>query len=141
MISAAMIKEIEAAIERFTADGAYDTRAIYEALMAAGEPGTTIVIPPRKTASPSKPAEELFEQRDAAIGRVAEVGRRQWRMESGAHQQARAENAMLRYKRIIGDSLRSQKPGAQVREAKIGVRVLNRMAELGTPESVKVATA
>lgn len=45
-------------------------------------------------------------KRDAAIERIAEVGRRQWRKESGAHQQARAENAMLRYKRIIGDGLR-----------------------------------
>ena len=138
IIGAAMIKEIEATIERFTADGAYDTRAIYEALTAACEPGVTIVIPPRKTASPSKPAEELLEQRDDAIERIAEVGRRQWRKESGAHQQARAENAMLRYKLIIGDSLRSKKPGAQAREAKIAVNVLNRMTVLGRPESAKI---
>ena len=68
----------------------------------------------------------------------AEVGRRQWRKEAGAHQQARAENAMLRYKRIIGDSLRAKKPGAQEREAKIAVNVLNRMTMPGRPESVKI---
>ena len=49
---------------RRTADGAYDTRAIYEALAAAGGSNPTIVIPPRKTASPSKPREELLQQRD-----------------------------------------------------------------------------
>ena len=43
---AATIQEIEVAIERFTADGAQDTRAIYEALAAAGELGMTIVKPP-----------------------------------------------------------------------------------------------
>ena len=137
-VGATMIEKIEVAIERFTADGAYDTRAIYEALTAAGERGTTIVIPPRKTASRSKPAEGRLKQRDAAIRRIAEVGRRQWRKESGAHQQARAENAMLRYKRIIGDGLRAKKPEAQVRQAKIGVNVLNKMVALGMPESEKI---
>ena len=137
-VGAAMIKEIEAAIGRFTADGAYDNRAIYEALTTADLSDMTTVIPPRKTASPSKPPEELFEQRDAAIKRIAEVGRRQWRKESGAHQQARAENAMLRYKRIIGDGLRAMKPDAQAREAKIAVNVLNRMTLLGRPESVRI---
>lgn len=137
-VGAAMIKEIEAAIERFTADGAYDTRAIYQALAAAGGPCAPIVIPPRKTASRSRPPEELLEQRDAAIERIAEVGRRQWRKESGAHQQAKGENAMFRYKRLIGVGLRAKKPGAQVREAKIGVLVLNRMTGLGMPKSVKV---
>ena len=32
-------------------------------------------------------------QRDGAIARIAEVGRRRWRKEAGAHRQARAENA------------------------------------------------
>ena len=137
-VGAAMIEELEVAIERFAADGAYDTRATYEALTASGERGTTIVIPPRKTASPSKPAEELVKQRAAALARIAEAGRRQWRKEAGAHQPARAENAMLRYKRIIGDSLRSKKPGAQVREGMIRVILLDRMATLGRPESVKI---
>ena len=136
---AAMIEGIDAAIARFTADGAYDTRAIYEAFAAVGAPDPTIVIPPRKTASPSKPAEEILEQRDAAISRIAEVGRRQWRKEAGAHQQARAENGMYRYKRIVGDALRARKPEAQKREALIAVNVINRMTRLGTPNSVAVA--
>ena len=138
-VGAAMIEGIDAAIARFTADGAYDTRAIYEALRAAGAPGPTIVIPPRKTASPSKPAEDVFQQRDAPIARIAEVGRRQWRKEAGAHQQARAENGMFRYKRNIGHALRARKPGAQKREALIAVNVANGMTGLGMPESVAVA--
>ncbi|MFT7623299.1 MAG: hypothetical protein ACI9WU_002482 [Myxococcota bacterium] len=95
-------------------------------------------MPPRKTASPAKPRDDLFEQRDAAIARVAEVGRRQWLKEAGAHQQARAENGMVRHKRIIGDALRSTKPDAQKRAAMIAVNVLNRMTTLGMPESVAV---
>ena len=106
------IEELEVAIERFTADGAHDTRAIYKALTAAGEREVTIVIPPRKTASPSEPVDESLEQRDAATRRIAEVGRRQRRKESGVHQQARGEDAMFRYKRLIGDGLRGGAVGA-----------------------------
>ena len=138
-VGVSMIKESKADIRRSTADGAYDTTAIYEALVAAGAPGLNIVIPPRKTASPSKPADDVLGQRHAAIVRIAEVGRRQWRKESGAHQQARAENGMSRYKRIIGDRLRAKKPGAQTREAMLAVNVLNRMTKLGMPDSVAVA--
>ena len=47
----------------------------------------------------------------------------------------RAENGMYRYKMLVGDRLRSRKFETQKREAMIGVRVLNRMTELGMPES------
>ena len=133
-----MIGGLDCAIARFTADGAYDTRAVYEALAPAGGEPCTIVIPPRKTAAPSQPAEELLEQRDAAIARIAEVGRRRWRKESGAHRQARAENAMFRYKRFVGEGLRAKIPGAQATEARIAVNVLNRMYGLGMPDSQPV---
>ncbi|MFT7580458.1 MAG: hypothetical protein ACI9MR_002129 [Myxococcota bacterium] len=53
-----------------------------------------------------EPAEEILEQRDAAIARIAEIGRRQWRKEAGAHQPARAENGMYRYRYIgLADGL------------------------------------
>ena len=55
-----------------------------------------------------------------------------------AHRQARAENAMLRYKRIIGETLRARKMTTQTTETRIAVSVLNRMTVLGTPVSVAV---
>ncbi len=97
------------------------------------------MIPPRKTASSSQPPEDVLKQRDVAIERIAEVGRRQWRKEAGAHQQARAENGMFRYKRVIRDGLRARKFEAQKREAAIAVNVLNRMIELGMPKSEAIA--
>ena len=139
VVGVSMIAGLEGAIGRFTADGAYDTRRVYEALATAGGGrGVPIVIPPRKTASASQPRQEVLEQRDDAIARIGLVGRRQWRKESGAHRQARAENAMFRYKRLIGDTLRAKKPGAQANEAKIAVNVLNRMFRLGRPDSEAV---
>lgn len=125
-------------IERFTADGAYDSRALYEALSAIGSPCLQVVIPPKSTAVLDPRAEGAWRQRNEALERIGQVGRRQWRKESGAHGQARAENGMYRYKRIIGDSLRAGTAGAQKTEAMIAVSVLNRMTELGMPESAAI---
>ena len=137
-VGAAIIRGHRTGIERFTADGAYDTRAVYEALAAAGGERITVVIPPRREATKSPSGEEALRQRDAAIERIGEVGRRRWRKDAGAHRQARAENAMLRYKRIIGEALRARKMAGQVTESRIAVNVLNRMTTLGTPRSVAV---
>ena len=41
----------------------------------------------------------------------------------------------MRYKRVLGDSLRARTYESQKREAMMGCNVLNRMAELGKPES------
>ena len=111
---------------------------MYEALAASGAANIRIVIPPKKTATVDSRAVGPWRQRNHAIDRIDEVGRRQWRKESGAHRQAQAENGMYRYKRIIGDRLRALHCEAQKREALIAVNVINRMTALGMPESVKV---
>ena len=46
---------------------------------------------------------------------------------------------MSRYKRIIGDTLRSHTRPAQEVETWIAVTVLNRMLDFGRPESVRAA--
>jgi hypothetical protein len=72
--------------------------------------------------------------------RVKEIGRRQWKKESGYHQQARVENTFFRYKTTIGPELRARHPQAQEAEAIITCNVLNRMMELGRPESFAIGT-
>ena len=52
---------------------------------------------------------------------------------------SRAENGMFRYEQIIGDRLRAKRLEAQTREAAIAVNAINRMTELGMPESVQVS--
>jgi hypothetical protein len=47
--------------------------------------------------------------------------------------------AISRYKRVIGDALRSRTDRRQATEVAIAVRALNRMLELGRPESVRIA--
>ena len=137
-VAISILERVKDAIAQFTADGAYDTRPMYEALAASAGTNIKIVIPPKKTATVDSRATGPWRQRNDAIERIDEIGRRQWRKESGAHLQAQAENGMYRYKRIIGDCLRARHHEAQKREALIAVNVINRMTALGMPESAKI---
>ena len=126
-----LIDEMKGAIASFTADAAYDTTAIYE---AAGARDAKVIVPPRKTATKSR----RMGARDRTILRVKKVGRRQWKKESGYHQQARVENTFFRYKSIIGPGLRARHPKSQKVEALIACNILNQMLALGRPESLAV---
>ena len=57
----------------------------------------------------------------------------------GYNARAGAEDAMSRYKRIIGDTVRSHSRPSQKVEPRIAVTVLNRMLDLAHPESVRAA--
>lgn len=133
-----LLRRLSAPVAFFRADGAYDTRAVYAALDEVRADPIDIAIPPRRTASSARPGVGTWRHREAALRRVDEVGRRRWRKESGANQQARAESGMYRFKQILGPRLRSRSEEGQQREAMIGVNILNRMTELGMPESVAV---
>jgi len=122
----------EGTVTRVTADGAYDTVASYD---AAGNRGARVVVPPSTAATSSRKPRARASPRDRTIARVQDVGRRAWKKETGYHQQARAENAFFRYKAIVGDLLRARsEPGRKV-EARIACDILNRMTQLGSPES------
>ncbi len=133
-----MLAGVDAPIASFTADGAYDTRAVYRAFAGNHDVGPTVVILPRRTATVAGPSRPELAQRDAAIRRIEEVGRRRWKKEAGAHQQSRAENAVYRYKRLIGYTLRAREADTQVTEAGIAIAAINRMTRLGRPESVVI---
>ena len=130
-----LLGQLPAEVASFRADGAYDTRAVYDALTEVGAPELDIAIPPRRGASSSSSTGGAWRQREEAVTRIEAVGRRRWRKESGASQQARAENGMWRFKQLIGDRLRARTREGQTTEAMIGVHVLNRMTALGMPQS------
>ena len=129
------IDGIEGEITSITADSAYDTVAIYN---AAGARSAKVVVPPIKTATRSRRRRSPSSARDRAIMRVKEIGRRQWKKESGYHRQARVENTFFRYKSIIGDRLRARPPKSQKAEAVIACNILNQMLEIGRPESFAI---
>jgi hypothetical protein len=73
-----LLGEVESDIARFTADAAYDTRAVYEAATSCG---AVVVVPPSSTAvvSDADDVESGPRARNATVKRVDEVGRRQWK--------------------------------------------------------------
>ena len=52
---------------------------------------------------------------------------------------ARAEAAIGRFKQVIGDGLRSRTDDRRATEVDVAVHALNRMTELGHPNSVRIA--
>lgn len=121
-------------------DGAYDTIDCREAIH---DKGGRQVIPPKRTARVQRkdPIPCLL-PRDRAINRINELGvegRAQWKKEIGYHRRSLAETFMFRYKTIVGDRLSARKWQTQVTEVKIKLDAINRMTELGMPESYKRA--
>jgi hypothetical protein len=96
-------------------------------------------VPPRSGAVPSQTAGTTPTQRDRHIEVIAEHGRMAWQKASGYNWRALVEADISRWKRVIGDRLRSQTDGRQASEVAITVSVLNRMLELGRPEYVRIA--
>ena len=130
-----LIDGIEDDMASFTADAAYDTLAIYDASAARN---AIVVVPPSRSATQSRQLRSPSSARDSTVMRVQEIGRCQWKKESGYHQQARVENTFFRYKSIIGDRLRARHPKSQEAEALIVCNILNRMTELDRPESFAI---
>ena len=95
-------------------------------------------MPPRSSAVPSQAIETEPTQRDRHLRPIAEHGRMGWQKAFGYTRRALAEAAMSRYKRVIGDALRSRTDRRRASEVAVAVRALNRMLELGRPESVRI---
>jgi hypothetical protein len=78
-------------------------------------------------------------QRDQHIQEVAKYGRMAWQKSSGHNVRAKVEAAIGRYKRVIGDSIRSRTDETEATEVAIAARALNRMLESGRPNYVRVS--
>jgi hypothetical protein len=133
-----LLDQVTDPVASFTGDGAYDRVDVYGAV-AKRHPEAAVIVPPRRDAVPSAAAETAPTRRDRHLRCIAERGRLGWQKASGYDRRALAEAAVSRYKRVIGDALRSRTDRRQATEVAIAARALNRMLELGRPESVRVA--
>ncbi len=106
--------------------------------VAARHPDAAVIVPPRSSAVPSQTAETAPTQRDCHLQLIAEHGRMGWQKISGYNWRALVEADISRWKRVIGDRLRSQTDGRQAVEVALAAGTLNRMLELGRPEYVRV---
>src|SRR3954463_9623137 len=102
-----LLDQVDGPIASFTGAGAYDQDGVY-ASVAERHPEAAVIVPPRSTAVPSATAETAPTQRDCHLQLIAEKGRMAWQKASGYNARARAEATIGRFKRVIGDGLRSR---------------------------------
>src|SRR5690242_1783003 len=133
-----LLDQVDGAVASVTGDGAYDRDDVY-AEVAVRHPEAAVVVPPRANAVLSETAGTAPTQRDRHLRCLAERGRMGWQRVSGYNWRALVESDLSRWKRVIGDGLRSQTDGQQATEVAIAAGVLNRMLELGRPEYVRIA--
>ena len=133
-----VLDQVAGPVASFTGDGAYDQEGVY-ASVSERHPEAAVIVPPRATAVPSATAETAPTQRDRHLELIAEKGRMAWQKASGYTKRARAEATIGRFKRVIGDRLRSHTEGRRATEMDVAVHVLNRMLDLGRPGSVRIA--
>jgi hypothetical protein len=94
-------------------------------------------VPPRRDAkiwrhSNSKKAPL---PRDENLRRIRKVGRQHWKVASGYHRRSLAETAVFRFKIIFGNTLSTRTIERQVTEVRVKAAALNRMTQLGLPDS------
>jgi hypothetical protein len=78
-------------------------------------------------------------QRDRHIQAIVGKRRMAWQRDSGYNERARVEGQFARWKQVIGDGLRFHSDKARAAEVTIAAQVLNRMLDLGRPNSVCIA--
>lgn len=117
-------------------DGAYDSKQCHAVI---AERGARPSIPPRDGASSWPEATPGAAWRNEVIDVIAKSSRREWKKASGYHRRSLVENLMYRLKTLTGDRLWAREVGSQATEVAIRAEVLNRMAVLARPHSVRIA--
>ena len=87
---------------------------------------------------PSKAASTAPTPRDRHLRHIAEHGLRSWQQASGYHWRALVEADISRFKRVIGNGLRSRTDRRRGTEIALAVAALNRMLEPGRPNYVRL---
>jgi Transposase DDE domain. len=129
-----LLDQVGGEIKQVSGDGLYDKRKCYKVIEKRE---AVAAIPLRRGAriwqyrnSAKKPL-----ARDENLRRVRKVGRKKWKQEVGYHRRSLAETAFYRIKTIFGDRLSARGFGAQSCEVFIRCAALNRMTQLGMPDS------
>jgi hypothetical protein len=135
-----LLEEVKGRVEKLAGDGAYDKHKVYDTLR---ERKIKAIIPPQKNARIKKHGNKHGKPlaRDKNIRAIRKLGRKRWKEKMQYHRRSLAETTMYRYKTIFGGELKSRISEMQEKEVKIKCMVLNKMTELGLPESYPVKKA
>ena len=134
-----LLQQLPQPLTTLIADGGYDQRQVYIQL-AAHSPQAQIHIPPRKNARiwqhGNTQAERL--KRDENLRYIRRHGRRLWKTRTGYHIRLSVETTMFRLKSLFGDHLSARLLPTQTTQVLIRCAALNRITQLGMPQSYKV---
>jgi hypothetical protein len=132
-----LLDKIEEPIIQVSGDKAYDKRKCYDAIRKREAVAS---IPPQKGARIWQHGNTKGERhiRDENIRTIRKKGRKAWKIESGYHRRSIAETSMSRYKRILGSTISARTFEGQTTEIKVRCKILNKMNELGRPDSVLI---
>jgi hypothetical protein len=133
---ALILAQIHDPLAQVSGDKGYDYETCHNAILARN---AAPVIPPRKNARIHDTGQ--FDARDAILRRIAEIGRDQWKHESGYHRRSLAEVGVFRLKTIFGPKLRSRTLENQAVEVRLRCKAINMMTHMGMPDSYLVPTA
>jgi len=133
-----LLNQEKSDIETVSADGAYDTRNVYDLCKERGI--SKVLIPPQRNAKiwyhgnlTDKP-----HPRDENLRQIRKTSRKKWKELVGYHIRSLSETAMFRFKTIFGDTLNSRKFINQQNEFLIAISAMNKMTRLGMPDSYVV---
>ena len=131
-----LLDEVENPVDELLGDGAYDGQPVYDRVEDHGVGGDgRVTVPPRSNATLSLAAGSDLTQRDGHVRFIEQNGRQAWECHVGYDRRLVVENAMYRYKTIIGRHMRARSHLAQKTEAALGCRILNRMSQFGLPQA------
>lgn len=131
-----LLEQIAAPVATVSADGAYDTKAVNRAAYERG--AVRVLIPPGSGTQLSPNPSTALQERNRNIRSIRELGRREWHSHSGYSKRSLVENAVFRYKTLIGRSMRSRMFAGQRVEVQLACGILNTMTRLGVPDSYRV---
>jgi hypothetical protein len=135
-----LLSQETASVRSLTADGAYDTHQVYTICQTHSIP--QVVIPPRKNARIWQHGNRLEPEhpRDSNLRLMRKQGRTFWKQVTHYHRRSRVEATIFRYKTILGHYVLSREATRQRIELLLGFKILNRMWQLGMPDSYAVTT-
>ena len=135
---APLLDQLTEAPTSFMGDGAYDRSFVLEGVLAKN-PNAKFIVPPCKGAVTGPTAATSPTQRDQHVLAVDAHGRMNWQKTTGYNRRSKVEASISRYKRVIGDTLKSREDARRVTEVAIAIKSLNRMRKLGQANFVRVA--
>jgi hypothetical protein len=123
-------------LDQVSAHGRYDTRPCHEPI---AQPQARAAIPPRDNAPPwAANPDGTGHPRTAILERIGQIGRGQWKKESGYPRRSLAETAMFRLKSLFGAQFQARRFAAQVAAASVRCATWNIMTRLGMPDSYRM---